>query len=41
MLRTSGGGLAKETVISRLGEEALSAASSDKAVVEHKDKMYL
>lgn len=41
MLRTSGGGLAKETVISRLGEEALSAASSDPAVVEHDGKLYL
>lgn len=41
MLRTSGGGLAKETVISRLGEEALSAACSDPAVVEHNGKLYL
>ena len=41
MLHTSGGGLAKETVISRLGEEALSAASSDPAVVEHDGKLYL
>lgn len=41
MLRTSGGGLAKETVVSRLGEEALSAASSDPAVVERDGKLYL
>ena len=41
MLRTSGGGLAKETVISRLGEEALSAARSDPAVVERDGKLYL
>ncbi len=41
MLRTSGGGLAKETVVSRLGEEALSAASSDPAVVECDGKLYL
>lgn len=41
MLRTSGGGLAKDTVVSRLGEEALSAASSDPAVVEHDGKLYL
>jgi len=41
MLRTSGGGLAKDTVVSRLGEEALSAASSDPAVVERDGKLYL
>lgn len=41
MLRTSGGGLAKDTVVSRLGEEVLSAASSDPAVVEHDGKLYL
>lgn len=41
MLRTSGGGLAKETVVSRLGEEALSAASSDPAVVERDGTLYL
>ena len=41
MLRTSGGGLAKETVVSHLGEEALSAASSDPAVVERDGKLYL
>ena len=41
MLRTSGGGLAKETLVSRLGEEALSAASSDPAVVERDGKLYL
>lgn len=41
MLHTSGGGLAKETVVSRLGEEALSAASSDPAVVERDGKLYL
>lgn len=41
MLRTSGGGLAKDTVVSRLGEEALSAASSDPAVIERDGKLYL
>lgn len=41
MLRTSGGGLAKDAVVSRLGEEALSAASSDPAVVERDGKLYL
>ena len=41
MLRTSGGGLAKDTVVSSLGEEALSAASSDPAVVERDGKLYL
>ena len=41
MLRTSGGGLAKDTVVSRLGEEALSAASSDPAVVERDGTLYL
>ena len=41
MLRTSGGGLAKDTVVSRLGEEALSAASSDPVVVERDGKLYL
>ena len=41
MLRASGGGLAKETVVSRLGEDTLSAASSDPAVVERDGKLYL
>lgn len=41
MLRTSGGGLAKDTVVSHLGEEALLAASSDPAVVERDGKLYL